>query len=158
MAHSIHDLPARQPRSRERRPTQPAPPTLPEAIILLGAGLRAELHHVAVALQSLGSGSAGVTPEQFNLGIQKIMSVISDFAERLAAHNARVETALTGLSEDVAALKAKIEELQNTPGGITAEDQELLNQIEVQVGSVADRLEGLDQMTPPTPPVEPPVE
>lgn len=112
-----------------------------------------ELHHIAQALsQSSGSGSTGVTTDQFNAGIQTLMSLISEFADRLTAHNTRVETALAGLSGDVTALKAKIEELQNSPGVITPEDQSLLDAIEVQVGSVADRLTAMDELTPPAVP------
>ena len=83
-----------------------------------------------------------------------IMSAISDFARAQASHNERMGTALTGLSEDIAALNAKISELQSTSGAITAEDQTLLDELQVQAEALASRIEEADALTPPiVPPV-----
>lgn len=80
------------------------------------------------------------------------MSAIKDFAEKVNAYHAKIDTAITGLTEDVATLKAKIEELQNTPGAITPEDQALLDAIQSQLEAVATKLEALDALTPPKTP------
>ena len=85
----------------------------------------------------------------------RIMSVISEFASWQNTFNDRVDSAVAGLATDVAYLKAKIEELQNSPGAITPEDQALLDALDARVASVADKLEALDALTPPVPPVEP---
>ena len=80
------------------------------------------------------------------------MSAISEFATKVTAHNAKIEAAVNGLTEDVQALKAKIEELQNTPGIITPEDQALLDGIEGAAASISAKLEALDGLTPPPAP------
>lgn len=82
-----------------------------------------------------------------------IMSAISDFAVKQGAFNARLSAAIDGVSADVASLNAKIEELKNTPGEMTIEDQALLGQLQEQGEAIAARLETLDSLTPPTPPV-----
>ena len=80
------------------------------------------------------------------------MSAISEFAERQTAFNARLHAAIDGLVGDVASLNAKIEELQNTPGEITPEDQALLDQLQAQGEELTNRLEAVDNLTPPSPP------
>lgn len=126
---------------------RPQPLTLPEAV----ARVATELHHIAQSLS--GAGSAGsVTSAQFNAGIQTIMSAISDFATKQNAFNARLDTAIAGVTSDVAALNAKIEELQNTPGAITPEDQALLDEIETRSDAITTKMEALDALTPPAVP------
>lgn len=142
------------PRFRPDLPlVRPRPMTLADAVALVAV----ELHHIAEALShSPGTGNAGlVTTEQFTAGIQKIMSAISEFAARQSAFNDRLDTAVAGVSADVAALNAKIEELQNTPGEITPEDQALLDDIEARSDAITTKLEALDALTPPAVPVTP---
>lgn len=105
---------------------------------------------------------------QLNKMEGRIMTKISEFAEKVNAHHeattaalGEVSTAVQGVSDDVAGLKALIEELQNTPGEITPEDQALLDSIEAKAGEtsakvteVATALKALDELTPPTPPVQ----
>lgn len=82
------------------------------------------------------------------------MSVISDFAAKVNAYNDRQDAAIAGVSADVDALNAKIVELQNTQGQITAEDQALLDAIQARGEAAAAKLEALDALTPPpAPPV-----
>lgn len=81
------------------------------------------------------------------------MSAVSDFAAKVNAFNDRVDAAITGISGDIDALNAKILELQNTSGAITPEDQALLDAIQARGEAVATKLEALDAMTAPTPPV-----
>jgi len=80
------------------------------------------------------------------------MSQISEFAAKINAFNARQATAIDGAVADVAALNAKIEQLQNTPPVLTPEDQTLLNEIEAQSDALTAKLEALDNLTPPVPP------
>lgn len=82
------------------------------------------------------------------------MSAISEFADRLSAHNDKIDTAISGLQSDIAALTDKIEELQNSAGTITPEDQALLDEIESRAAKVSDKLEALDAITPPIAPTE----
>lgn len=83
----------------------------------------------------------------------KIMTVISDFAAKQNAFNARMDASIQGLTGDVAELNRKIQELQNTSGVITPEDQALLNDLEQRGEAIAQRLEAMDAERPPAPPV-----
>ena len=80
------------------------------------------------------------------------MSAIKDFADKVNAHNEKINTAVAGLTDDIQTLKDKIEELQNSPGAITPEDQALLDAIESSLAAVAAKVEALDGLTPPRPP------
>ena len=84
---------------------------------------------------------------------EKLMSAISDFAAKQNQFNDRLSAAIDGVAADVASLNAKIEELQNTPGTITPEDQAILDALQAQGEAIASRLEAVDSLTPPTPPV-----
>lgn len=90
--------------------------------------------------------------ELFFIGLQ-IMSAISDFAAKQAAFNDRMDVAITGLSNDVAELNAEILKLQNTPGTITPEDQALLDSLQARGEAITAKLEALDNLKAPVPPV-----
>lgn len=86
---------------------------------------------------------------------------IQKFGAATAAELAKVRTALGGLQGDITELNKKIQELQNSPGAITPQDQALLDAIEADAKDLATAFEALDTQTPPAPgepPVEPPVE
>ncbi len=86
------------------------------------------------------------------------MSVISDFAARVTEQFASIDSAVDGVVADVTALKAKIEQLQNSSGEISASDQVLLNSIENITGQLASKVKALDEATVTTPtPDEPTV-
>lgn len=82
------------------------------------------------------------------------MSKISEFVTSQTNFNTRMAAAIDGLTADVAALNAKILELQNTSGQVTPEDQALLDALQLQAENLTEKLEALDGMTPP---VAPPV-
>lgn len=83
---------------------------------------------------------------------ERIMSAISDFAAKQNAFNQRIGAAIDGVVADVKTLNDKIEELQNSGGAITPEDQALLDSLQEQGEALATKLEALDNLTPPTPP------
>lgn len=82
-----------------------------------------------------------------------LMTKVSEFAAAQSAHNDRMGVALDGISTDIAALNAKIAELQNSAGQITPEDQTLLDALQAQGEALAGRIEAADAMTPPAVPV-----
>ena len=79
------------------------------------------------------------------------MSVISDFAERVAEKFTSIDYSVVGINADITWLKAKIEQLQNSSGEISAEDQALLNAIEARIGGLATKVEELNAVTEVTP-------
>ena len=79
-----------------------------------------------------------------------IMSAISDFATKQAAFQSRIDTAIADLQGDVKNLTDQITALQNSSGAITPEDQALLDGITAKTSAVADKLDALDALTPPT--------
>lgn len=107
--------------------------------------------------------------QEIRLTRKIIMSAISEFAAKQKAFNDRqaasVDAAvvsLTGLTGDVAELNRKIEELQNSSGGVTPEDQALIDDLQTQGEAVAAKaealataLKALDDSTPPAVPSVP---
>ncbi len=83
------------------------------------------------------------------------MSAISDFADKMSAHNNQVDAAIEGLQGDVGSLKQQITDLQNSQGTLTPADQALLDGIEAKAAVIADKLTALDAMTPPPAPPTP---
>lgn len=92
---------------------------------------------------------------QIQTQLTEIMSAISDFATKQNAHNDAIDAAVSGLTTDVADLKAQIAALQSSAGQITPEDQSLLDDIETRAAGIADKLAALDAQTEqaPAPPV-----
>lgn len=86
--------------------------------------------------------------------VSAIMSAISDFAERVKAHDEQIDAAIEGIAADVVALNEKVAELQASVGTVTPEDQLLLDAIEARGAELAAKLKGLDDVTPPVAPVE----
>lgn len=83
---------------------------------------------------------------------RNIMSAISDFAAKQNAFNDRIDAAVTGLQGDVDALNKTIQDLQNSAGTVTPEDQASLDALQARGEVIAAKLEALDALTPPTPP------
>lgn len=83
---------------------------------------------------------------------QQIMSAISDFAAKQNEFNDKIDTAVTGLTDDIKALADEIKKLQDSAGTITPEDQALLDGIQARTGAIADKLTALDGLNPPAPP------
>lgn len=78
---------------------------------------------------------------------ETIMSVLSDFVNRVDAKFTTISDAVdgivtsqTGVTSDIAGLKALILQLQNSPGGITPEDQALLDALEAKINTTSDKV------------------
>ena len=91
--------------------------------------------------------------------IRAFVTAQTGFNQRQGAAIDKSVAAAGGLSGDIAALNAKILELQNSPGQVTPEDQALIDEL-VTMGEAATAraeaqaaaLEALDAQNPPTPP------
>lgn len=83
------------------------------------------------------------------------MSKISDFATAQNAFNDRMDAAVADLVADVKNLNDQIAALQNSAGQITPEDQALLDGLQARASTIADKLDALDQQTPPVVPTTP---
>lgn len=83
------------------------------------------------------------------------MSAISDNDRSAISDNDRMAAAVAGLSDDIAALNARFQELQNTPVTAPPLYQALLNDIRQRGGAIAQRLDALDALIPPTRPAPP---
>jgi len=98
--------------------------------------------------QSADEGIMGMLAKILHLE-KSIMTKITDFAVAQKAHNDAISTSLDGLAGDIGTLNAKITELQNSPGQITAEDQALLDELQAQGQALETRIAEADALTPP---------
>ena len=96
------------------------------------------------------------------------MNAITEFAAAVDAHLdaqdtslSNIESAATGVRDDVSSLKAEIEALQQSLGSLSPDDQATLDRIKARLASAAANVEAqaqalsaLDALTPPKPPTE----
>jgi len=89
---------------------------------------------------------------QLDRKMENLMSAISDWADAQRAALTELNDSVSaisgslgdlsgsvaGVASDVDAMKALIEKLQNNPGPISKEDQEVLDQLQAQVRATAD--------------------
>ncbi len=82
----------------------------------------------------------------------RLMTAIQTFSDKVSKAFSDIATSVDGVAQDVTDLKAKIDELQNSPGSITPEDQALLDQVQQQATTLAEKVKALDDATaqPPT--------
>ncbi len=80
------------------------------------------------------------------------MSAISDFSAKMEAFFLRQDAAMADLQGDIDNLAAQIKALQDSAGTITPEDQALLDGIQAKAQAVSDKLDALDNLTPPKAP------
>ena len=80
---------------------------------------------------------------------------IAAFATKQREYNDRLSTAINGVSTDISGMKALIDQLQNNPGPISAEDQAILDQLQAMSEDAVTRMEAVDALTPPSAPVVP---
>lgn len=76
-----------------------------------------------------------------------IMASIAEYSAAVNASFDQISTSVDGVAADVTALKKKIDELQNSPGGITPADQALLDDIQAKAGALAAKVKTLDDQT-----------
>ncbi len=81
------------------------------------------------------------------------MSAISEFSDKLNAFFTRQDAAMADLQADIDNLAAQIKALQDSAGTVTPADQALLDAITAKVAAVSDKLDALDNLTPPKAPV-----
>lgn len=140
---------------------------LPAAVALLTKELRLSREERIKEFDWLKSVIGLATKQDLRETENRIMSAISDFAAKQKAFNDRQSKAIdqavsgvSGLEQDVKSLNEKIEELQNSPGGVTPEDQALIDDLEKQGDDLATRTESLatalQTLDSQTPPVVPP--
>jgi len=120
-------------------------------------------------LVEYGSRDRAVTKSDLEHTERTIMSAISDFATKQKQFNDRQAAAIDGavdsvqgIVSDIQTLNDKITELQNSTGGVTPEDQALINDLETQGDALATKAEAvqaalatLDAQTPPVVPPAP---
>jgi predicted nucleic acid-binding Zn-ribbon protein len=142
---------------------------LTKAISNLSCALREGLEQRKIEFDWLKSHAGLATKQDLNEMEKRIMSKLSEYLSKQTDFNTRLQTAtdslvesMTGLTEDVDTLNKKIEELQNSTGGVTPDDQLKIDSLEAQGDALSTKLEGvstalaaLNQLTPPPPP--PPV-
>lgn len=82
-----------------------------------------------------------------------LMTKITEHAERQNARLDQIDAAIGGITEDLRVMNEMIENLQNNPGPISAEDQATLDALEARGTALAERLVALDASNPkpPTP-------
>lgn len=83
---------------------------------------------------------------------ENIMTAISDFAAKMNSFNDRQDKAVADLQGDVKSLEDQIAALQASPGTITPEDQTSLDNIQARASTISDKLDALDNLTPPVAP------
>lgn len=83
--------------------------------------------------------------------IRNIMSAISEYKTVVDAQFARINAGLDNVTNDIAGIKAKLEELNNNPGPISAEDQALLDASIAGLTAIGDRAEALAASTEDAP-------
>jgi hypothetical protein len=79
------------------------------------------------------------------------MSAIKDYADKVNTAFDSISTSVDGVVADVAGLKKKIDDLQNSSGAITPEDQKALDDIQARATALADKVKTLDEATASAP-------
>lgn len=80
---------------------------------------------------------------------EKIMATLSEFIQAQTDYNAKIDASLADLAGDVSNLTATIEKLKASAGQLSAEDQASLDALTEHAKTVTDKLDALNQLTPP---------
>jgi chromosome segregation ATPase len=86
---------------------------------------------------------------------KKIIMANTEQYRAIKSHLEKLEKSFGGVSEDVDLLVKKVTDLQNSQGGVTPEDQGLINEIEdiaTRLSTKAEALDALNENPPPLPP------
>jgi hypothetical protein len=79
---------------------------------------------------------------------EQIMQAIQDFVAAQNAFNDKMDIAIDDIQADIKFLNDQIAALQLTP-----EDQAALDALKARAQAMADKLDALDALTPPAPPI-----
>lgn len=133
---------------------------LVEALKCFGELVAENTRHVAAQTRWLrenaGAATKGDLEKAVNQSEERLMSVLLEIKgqmptlkEQLDAQEAQltaiatdvdgIVTSVTGINTDVQALKKQIEDLNNSPGELTPENQAALDRIQALAGSIATK-------------------
>lgn len=131
---------------------RPLPPSQAEidliaAVVALGQEIRKWRHQSARQFEQQGQAGLVTKHDLKEMG-DRIMSKISEASEAVLASLASLNGSVDGLVTDFAALNAKIDELQNSSGTVSPEDQALLDSIQSTAKALAERVKALDESMP----------
>lgn len=82
----------------------------------------------------------------------RLMATIQQYAERISAHLDRIDTNVEGINGDITGLKDEIAALRTSLGQLTPEQEALLGGLETRVASMAERVQAINDLTPPVVP------
>ena len=128
-----------------------------QAIMLLAQELGKTREAVVKELEWFKSHHALATKQDLKEMENRIVATVTEaikaFADKQNTFNDRIDVAVTDLQGDVKTLNDLITALQNSAGSISPEDQASLDAIQSRSEAIAVKLEALDALTPPAPPV-----
>lgn len=97
------------------------------------------------------SHSSFATKAQLDNLENKIMTKVQQFIADQNSQNDKIDAAVSGIEADVAFLKAKIDEIQNSPGELSPADQTALDALQNRVSATVAKVEALNSVTDSTP-------
>ncbi len=86
----------------------------------------------------------------------KLMSVISDFSVKQNAFNAEISSDLDDIKTAAASQLALIQQLQQSQGTVTPEDQAIIDKLEADGTALVSKADATAGKTPPAPPTDNP--
>lgn len=90
---------------------------------------------------------------------ENLMSTVRDFVSQQTKYNDQMEKSLSDLADDIANLNSQLADLKASGGAaVSQEDQDSLAALEQRGQSIADKLDALNQLTPPKAPANLPAE
>ena len=77
---------------------------------------------------------------------------IAAFVAAVSDYVTQINVSVDGIQGDVDGLKKALEDIQNSPGTLSPEDQASLDAALTAVGAIATKVQALDDATPPAAP------
>lgn len=127
---------------------KPRKPTVEEILWRLAEKIEFLGNAVSTQTEWLRSHLGCVTKQDLKETEHKMAAAIENFATAVQTAFDKIDVAVDGIAGDVTELKRVIEELQNSPGAITPEDQALLDSIQARATALGDKVAALDEATP----------
>lgn len=116
--------------------------------------INVEIHVHFASVDDLKNIKAGLN-NLLTLG-EKAMSSFDDYVTAQKGFNESMSTSISEITQDVVGLSAKIDALQNAPGNLNPAQQAALDDLLAAQSSLAQRLQTVNDMTPPVVPAVPP--